>query len=121
MPLEEYRRKRRFPETQEPEGALPPIPGASFVVQMHSARRLHFDLRLEIDGVLRSWAVPRGPSLNPADKRMAVRTEDHPMQYLTFEAVIPPGNYGAGPMMVWDAGAFQPEAHCSDAKVTLAP
>jgi bifunctional non-homologous end joining protein LigD len=107
--LQEYRRKRRFTETPEPEGTPAAAPGASFVVQMHSARRLHFDLRLEIDGDLKSWAVPRGPSMNPADKRLAVRTEDHPLQYLTFEAVIPPGNYGAGPMMVWDSGEFQPE------------
>jgi bifunctional non-homologous end joining protein LigD len=108
--LEEYRRKRRFDRTPEPSSAksLPQLEG-TFVVQKHAARRLHYDFRLAIDGVLKSWAVPKGPSLNPADKRMAVETEDHPMSYADFEGIIPPGNYGAGTVMVWDRGHFRIE------------
>jgi bifunctional non-homologous end joining protein LigD len=111
-PLETYNRKRDFAKTAEPPGTVAPARGPSapalFMVQKHDASRLHYDLRLEMDGVMKSWAVPKGPSLNPADRHLAVRTEDHPMGYATFEGTIPKGEYGGGTVMLWDWGRWIP-------------
>src|SRR5215218_4007173 len=122
--LEEYAAKRDFSRTPEPSPTTEPAVESDsslithhsslraslrFAVQAHSARRMHFDLRLELDGALKSWAVPNGFSADPGEKRLAVMTEDHPLEYLAFEGVIPRGHYGAGEMIVWDRGEFWPE------------
>src|SRR3990172_12979485 len=105
-----YQQKRDFAQTAEPAGGMAPESGdLTFVIQQHAATRLHWDFRLEVNGVLVSWAVPKGPSLNPRDKRVAAHVEDHPYDYGSFEGVIPKGNYGAGQVIVWDRGAYSPD------------
>ena len=108
--LDAYKAKRDFSKTPEPSGRRRKAKaGNSYVIQKHAARRLHYDFRLELDGVLKSWAVPEGPSLVPGEKRLAVEVEDHPLEYGGFEGVIPKGEYGAGTVMIWDRGTWTPE------------
>jgi bifunctional non-homologous end joining protein LigD len=108
--LKTYRAKRRFGVTAEPKGKIARKRGNAFVIQKHAARRLHYDLRLELDGVMKSWAVTRGPSLVPGEKRLAVEVEDHPIAYNKFEGTIPQGEYGGGTVMIWDRGRWEPES-----------
>ena len=106
--LRPYLEKRDFDVTSEPTGGKATRGALSFVIQKHAATRLHYDFRLELDGTLKSWAVPKGPSLDPHDKRMAVHVEDHPIDYASFEGTIPKGQYGAGQVIVWDNGTWEP-------------
>ena len=110
-PLAEYNAKRDFSRTKEPAGTVPRAKGKAlhFVIQKHEASHLHFDFRLELDGVMKSWAVPKGPSYDPAVRRLAMEVEDHPISYNTFEGTIPPGEYGGGTVMLWDRGSYEAE------------
>src|SRR6516164_9776172 len=107
--LKTYRAKRRFGVSAEPKGKVARKRGNAFVIQKHAATRLHYDLRLELDGVMKSWAVTRGPSLVPGEKRLAVNVEDHPVEYNAFEGTIPGGQYGGGTVLIWDRGSWTPD------------
>ena len=118
--LKEYQRKRDFSQTPEPgDGAGKSSRRPVFVIQQHDASRMHFDLRLEVDGVLASWSLPKGPSTDPREKRLAVRTEDHPLEYAEFEGRIPDGEYGAGAVIVWDTGPFENMSREAGRKIPL--
>jgi len=109
MSLAKYKQKRNFEDSPEPGGKLAKkADKLIFVVQRHQASHLHYDFRLELNGTLKSWAIPKGPSMNPKDKRLAVMVEDHPIDYADFEGIIPKGNYGAGEVMIWDHGTYDP-------------
>ena len=118
--LKSYREKRNFEVTAEPSGSGASSRGQIFVVQKHSSRSLHYDLRLEVDGVLKSFAVPKGPSTNPKVKRLAIQTEDHPLEYASFEGMIPEGQYGAGTVIVWDTGSYKNMSKKDGLDITLA-
>src|SRR5688572_27016324 len=116
--LKTYRAKRDFTKTREPSGSREVLPAEHrrFVIQKHAASHMHYDLRLELNGVFKSWAVTKGPSVDPADKRLAVEVEDHPLDYGDFEGTIPKGEYGGGTVMLWDRGFWVPEGNADPAK-----